>query len=154
MSELNRVHYINNQNHNFLIMSISRKTIVTGSLVAMVITSVAAINPACQKDDFKNLKVLPKNISSKDLQKIMVDEFQDGLGVGCNFCHAKEKGSLHFDYASDEKPEKEIARSMMLMTMDVNKKYFEVENPLIGDSVLTISCNTCHQGTPHPVRSE
>lgn len=128
--------------------------IVAGGLVAVVVISVAAINPIRQTGEFKNLKVLPKDIGSKDLQKIMVDEFQDGLGVGCNFCHAKEKGSLHLDFASDEKPEKEIARSMMLMTLDVNKKYFGVENPLIGDSVLTISCNTCHQGTPHPGRSE
>jgi len=44
------------------------------------------------------------------------------------------KGSLHLDYASDEKPEKGIARAMMRMAMDINKKYFQVEIPLIGDS--------------------
>jgi hypothetical protein len=98
--------------------------------------------------------VLPKDISSGALQKIMVDEFQDGLGVGCNFCHAQEKGSLHLDYASDEKPEKEIARSMMLMTMDINKKYFGDEHPLIGDSLMTISCVSCHHGTPHPEKTD
>jgi Photosynthetic reaction centre cytochrome C subunit len=124
--------------------------IVTGGLIAVVIISVAAINPTGETGEFKNLTVLPKDISSKDLQKIMVDEFQDGLGVSCNFCHAKEKGSLHLDYASDEKPEKEIARAMMRMTMDINNKYFGVEQPLIGDSVLAITCNRCHQGTAHP----
>lgn len=131
-------------------MLISKKMIVTGGLLGFVIISVAAIGPARKKDEFKNLKVLPKDISSKALQQIMVDVFQDGLGVGCNYCHAQEKGSLHLDYASDEKPEKEIARSMMQMTMDINKKYFGVEHPVIGDSVLTISCNTCHHGTAHP----
>ena len=120
---------------------------VTGILLSVVIISVAAIVPPQQQDEFKNLKVLPKDISSKALQQIMVDEFQDGLGVGCNFCHVQEKGSLHLDYASDEKPEKEIARSMMLMTMDINNRYFGVEHPLIGDSLLTISCSSCHQGT-------
>ena len=135
-------------------MLINRKIIVTGVLLAVVIISVAAIEPFPEKNEFKNLKVLPKDISSKDLQKIMVDEFQDGLGVGCNYCHAQEKGSLHLDYASDEKPEKEIARSMMLMTMDINKKYFGVEHPLIGDSLLTISCNSCHHGTPHPDKTD
>jgi len=130
------------------------KIISTSVLLAIVIIVVGAIEPPYQKDGFKNLKVLPKDISSKALQKIMVDEFQDGLGVSCNYCHAPEKGSLHLDYASDEKPEKEIARAMMLMTMDVNKKYFGVEHPLIGDSVLTISCNSCHHGTPHPDKSD
>jgi len=135
-------------------MIINRKIMVTGVLLAVVIISVAAIEPAHQKDEFKNLKVLPKDISSKALQKIMVDEFQDGLGVGCNYCHAPEKGSLHLDYASDEKPEKEIARSMMLMTMDINNKYFGVEHPVIGDSILTISCSSCHHGTAHPDKTD
>ena len=130
------------------------KIMLTGGLLAVVIISVGAIEPPYQKNEFKNLKVLPKDISSKALQKIMVDEFQDGLGVSCNYCHAPEKGSLHLDYASDEKPEKEIARSMMLMTMDINKKYFGVEQPLIGDSILTISCNSCHHGTPHPDKTD
>jgi len=130
------------------------KIISTGVLLAVVIIGVGAIEPPYQKDEFKNLKVLPKDISSKDLQKIMVDEFQDGLGISCNYCHAPEKGSLHLDYASDEKPEKEIARAMMLMTMDINNKYFGVEHPVIGDSVLTISCNSCHHGTPHPDKSD
>ena len=130
-------------------MQISKKFIVTVLLIVTVIISVAAIKPHHQ-NDFTNLQVLPKDISPKALQHIMVDEFQDALGVGCNFCHAQEKGSLHLDYASDEKPEKEIARSMMRMAMDINKKYFEVGNPLIGDSLMTVSCNTCHHGVAHP----
>ena len=134
-------------------MQINKKFTVTVLLVVTVIISVAAIKPHHQ-NDFTNLQVLPKDISPKALQHIMVDEFQDALGVGCNFCHAQEKGSLHLDYASDEKPEKEIARSMMRMAMDINKKYFEVEHPLIGDSLMTISCNTCHHGVAHPDPNE
>ena len=133
-------------------MQVNRKFIIVTVFVVAVIISFAAIEPARRKNEFTNLQVLPKDISPKALQQIMADEFQDALGVGCNFCHAKEKGSLHLDYASDEKPEKEIARSMMRMTMDINKKYFEVEHPLIGDSLMTISCNTCHHGVAHPAR--
>ena len=134
-------------------MQINKKFTVTLLLVVTVIVCVAAIKPHHQ-NDFTNLQVLPKDISPKALQHIMVDEFQDALGVGCNFCHAQEKGSLHLDYASDEKPEKEIARSMMRMAMDINKKYFEVEHPLIGDSLMTVSCNTCHHGVAHPDPNE
>jgi len=131
-------------------MRFNRKFIVVAVCIVAVISSVAAIEPTHPKNDYTNLQVLPKDISPKALQEIMVEDFQDALGVGCNFCHANEKGSLHLDYASDEKPEKEIARSMMRMTMDINKKYFEVEHPGIGDSLMTVSCNTCHNGVPHP----
>ena len=135
-------------------MKINKKFMIIAILVVVITISVAAMEPVKPKNDFTNLKVLPKDISSKALQKIMVDEFEDGLGVSCNNCHALEKGSLHLDYASDEKPEKEIARSMMRMTMDINKKYFGVEQPLIGDSLMTISCSSCHHGAPYPDKTD
>jgi hypothetical protein len=131
-------------------MQINRKFTVVTVLLIAGITSIAAIEPTQSKNNFTNLQVLPKDISPQALHHIMADEFQNGLGVKCNFCHAQAKDSVHLDFASDEKPEKEIARSMMRMTMDINKKYFEVEHPLIGDSVMVITCITCHHGMPHP----
>ena len=132
-------------------MRVNKKSSVISVLVVVGTISVAAISRTPKpNNDYKNLQVLPKDISPKALQHIMVDEFQDGLGVGCNFCHAQEKGSLHLDYASDEKPEKQIARGMMCMAMDINNKYFEVEHPLLGDSLMTVSCFTCHHGVAHP----
>ncbi len=135
-------------------MYVKQKTILSGLLLVVLIISISAIESPHKNSEFKNLKVLPKDISTKALQQIMVDEFQDGLGVGCNYCHVKENGSLHLDYASDEKPEKEIARSMMLMSMDINKKYFGVEHPLIGDSLMEISCISCHHGAAHPDKTD
>jgi len=99
---------------------------------------------------YKNLKVLPKNISSKDLQSIMVDDFQDDLGITCSFCHAPAKDGHGLDFESDAKPEKEITRAMMRMTIGINKKYFKIKHPLIGSNALTITCNTCHKGQPFP----
>jgi hypothetical protein len=131
-------------------MQINNKFKIMAVLTVAGIISAALVKPGSSKNDYTNLQVLPKDISAKALQMIMVDEFQDGLGVGCNFCHAQEKGSLHLDYASDAKPEKEIARAMMRMTMDINKKYFMVEQPVIGDSLMMISCSNCHHGVAHP----
>jgi Photosynthetic reaction centre cytochrome C subunit len=97
-----------------------------------------------------NLKVLPKDISHEDLDKIM-GEFKNALGVRCNFCHAQSKDDpKRIDWASDEKPEKQSARYMMKMTTRINKKFFHVKKPMIGDSTLAISCGTCHNGKPHP----
>ena len=129
---------------------ISRKLLV----ILFLSISVAAIADATisksEDEKYVNLKVLPKNISSKDLQKIMVDDFEDGLGVACNFCHAANKTTGQLDFASDAKPEKEIARSMMRMTMGINKIYFKIKHPMLGATTLTISCNTCHNGVAFP----
>jgi hypothetical protein len=132
-------------------MSLLRKFFVITGLSATVLVAVAAIKPGGPPDiKYKNLKVLPKNISSKKLSEIMVDEFPDDLGVSCNFCHAENKDTHKPDYASDEKPEKQIARAMMRMTIGINKKNFNLKHPMIGDSTLAITCNTCHHGNPHP----
>lgn len=103
---------------------------------------------------YTNLKVLPKNISSKQLQELMVDDFQDGLGVTCNFCHANNPNGHGLDFASDAKPEKEIARAMMRLTLGINKKYFKVKHAQFGDVVLTVTCNTCHRGEAFPEGGE
>ncbi|MDO6429562.1 c-type cytochrome [Flavitalea sp. BT771] len=108
----------------------------------------AAIDPP--KSEYRNLKVLPANITSKAMSKIMVDEFSDALGVSCGFCHAEEAGSHRLDYASDAKPEKAMARIMMRMTLRINKQYFNGKHPKLEDPALVITCNTCHNGQPHP----
>lgn len=132
-------------------MKASRKGLVISALSLTVIGSVAAIEPAKEPASaFKNLKVLPKNISQKQLSLIMVDQFQDELGVSCNFCHSENKDTHKPDYASDEKPEKQIARMMMRMTNRINKKYFLLRHAMTGDSTSIVTCGTCHQGKPQP----
>jgi hypothetical protein len=134
-------------------MKTNNKFLIIGALACIVVISAAATSapkPKEENSEFVNLKVLPKNISSKDLQKIMVDDFEDGLGVSCNFCHAANKSTGKFDFASDEKPEKEIARAMMRMTIGINKKYFKIKHPMIGNDALTTTCNTCHNGVAFP----
>ena len=132
-------------------MKASRKGLVISALSLTVIGSVAAIEPAKEPASaFKNLKVLPKNISQKQLSVIMVDQFQDELGVSCNFCHSENKDTHKPDYASDEKPEKQIARMMMRMTNRINKKYFLLRHAMTGDSTSIVTCGTCHQGHPQP----
>ena len=129
-------------------MVFKKKYVVISVLACTVAIAVAALPSA--NSEFRNLRVLPKNISSQNLSKIMIDDFEDGLGVSCTFCHEQGKDSLRLDYASDAKPEKQIARRMMTMTMGINKKYFGLKHPLLGDSVLVINCITCHNGQPRP----
>lgn len=72
---------------------------------------------------FKNLQILPKDISDHDLDSVM-HHFSVSLGVRCNFCHVVDTAARRMDAASDAKPEKNIARKMMLMAIDINKNYF------------------------------
>jgi len=100
------------------------------------------------QDKFKNLKVLPKDISEDQLFKIM-DNFNHSLGVSCEFCHAKKAGTEDLDFPSDDKPEKEIARKMYTMTAAINNKYFNFTQS--KDAPQAITCFTCHKGEPRPV---
>src|SRR5579859_6698339 len=110
-------------------MSRYKKMRIIAGMAVLVVIGGAAASPGQPESEFRNLKVLPKDISSKRLQQIMVDEFDDGLGVGCGFCHAEAKGSHKLDYASDAKPEKSIARGMMRMAIKMNRKYFQLKHP-------------------------
>ena len=118
------------------------------SLLISLVTMISATLPSgSSQDKFKNLKILPKNISEAALDKIM-DDFKMALGVDCNYCHTKNLVATELDFASDKKPEKEIARKMMTMTMDINKKYFDFNKN--ESSIQAVTCNTCHRGNERP----
>jgi hypothetical protein len=133
-------------------MSLNRKTGVALIISLVIIGGIAATKPP-EEHKFKNLKVLPKNISHEDLDKVM-DAFKEALGVKCNFCHAasKDSNSHRLDFASDEKPEKNIARKMYKMTAKINKKYFNYNRNEEGEPIPTVECMTCHHGKEHPGR--
>lgn len=110
-------------------------------------------NPAAEADAAdtdsapRNLKVLPQDISRQDLKKMM-NQFADGLGVPCSYCHARNSQSNKLDFASDENPIKQTARFMITMTADINTKYLGQ----LGDRRFSppITCGNCHQGQVEP----
>jgi hypothetical protein len=125
--------------------------------------------------DFKNLQILPKDISNHDLDSVM-HHFSASLGVRCNFCHVRNEAEKKMDFASDDKPEKKVARKMMLMAIDINKNYFkgmdmdmdhDMDSSMNKDMhhdmdttmmnaepskymLQTVTCFTCHRGDAHP----
>ena len=127
------------------------KNIATIICLLAVVTFSALTSMRADRDDHpgpKNLKVLPKNIPHEVLHKVM-DEWATALGVHCNFCHAKgDDGKM--DFASDAKPEKNMARHMYKMAAKINDKYFEGKKDSLGMVIGDIKCITCHHGSPHP----
>src|SRR5215471_3942315 len=128
-------------------MKSNKKIVVVATLALFVIIGIAASRPPDEK--FKNIKVLPKNISDQTLDKVM-DEFAKSLGVKCNFCHV-QIDSTNWDMASDQKPEKSVARKMIKMSNRINKEFFKAKTKYGQENaVLEIRCMTCHRGDPHP----
>ena len=128
-----------------------RKTIlVSVALISVVLVSLAFSAPPEDKK-FKNLKILPKNISEKDLDSVM-HGFTRGLGVRCDFCHVPT-ADRKMDFASDEKPEKKIARKMMKMATKINKKYFNYNKDDQGKMIQSLTCYSCHHGEQRPAKN-
>lgn len=111
---------------------------------------------------FTNLQILPKDISEDALDSVM-HHFTASLDVKCNYCHVKNNDTQKLDFAKDDKPEKLIARKMMLMTIDVNKNHFQQIEESMEDGMALprdtaavsymlkyVTCYTCHHGDPHP----
>ena len=128
-------------------MRINNSIKIVCLLMSLVMAISATLPLKYQQNEFKNLKILPKDISEAALDKIM-DDFKMALGVDCNYCHAKNTLTTELDFASDKKPEKEIARKMMTMTMDINKKYFDFNKNING--IQSVTCVTCHRGRERP----
>ena len=131
---------------------IKPKTII----FSLLITAVAAMGASANLQETvaqpkRNLKVLPKNISRENLGKVM-DEWKGALGVKCNFCHAASADNPRkLNFASDAKPEKEMARQMFTMTGKINKKFFHAKKGEDGMTAMAaVNCNTCHNGQAHP----
>ena len=98
----------------------------------------------------KNLKVLPKDTPKEKLQATMVG-FARSLGVRCPFCHVGQEGQplTTFDFVSDQKPTKDVARGMLKMVRSINKDLHKMRIPELNR--VEVQCITCHRGRPRPM---
>ena len=105
--------------------------------LVIALTIVVAASPAAAQEP-KNVQLL-KGLTPTQLQRTM-NMMRASLGVHCDFCHVMKDNN--WDFASDEKDEKKVARKMIQMTMDLNNNVFKR---------TAVSCNSCHRGSLHPV---
>ena len=121
-------------------------TIVFGVSVAAAQTGAPQM--AFANPPHKNLKVLPQDIAGPQLLGTM-KIFSQSLGVRCTFCHVGEEGKplSSFDFASDAKQEKQMARKMLAMVHRINREDFGVTD----FSKVKVTCFTCHRGSKHPL---
>ena len=103
---------------------------------------------AAAEGGYKNLKILPKDISRQQLGNVM-QGFARSLGVGCDHCHMGES-MQSMDWPNDDKDEKKNAREMMRLVRTINEG--------LGSLTRTdrpraeVTCETCHRGLAVPPR--
>jgi len=105
-------------------------------------------------EKMKNPSALPKNITAKELGAVMRG-FTGALGVRCSYCHVGEEGQdlREYDFASDAKPAKAKARTMITMVDAVNGQYLSQLSRETSHGIK-VSCVTCHHGVPVPMPLE
>jgi hypothetical protein len=119
-----------------------------GVSVAVAQTATLSVPPPFAIPPYKNLKVFPKDIARGDLLANM-KFFSQSLGVRCTYCHVGEEGKplSTFDFASDAKDKKLIARKMLAMVHRINQNEFGVTD----FSKVKVTCFTCHRGSTKPL---
>jgi hypothetical protein len=120
--------------------------------LAVIIAPPALLSQAAGRfppDSLINVQVFPRTTPVPEVMAAM-RSFAMGLGVRCQFCHVGEEGMPleRFDFASDEKRTKLVARQMMRMVQEVNRRL----DTLPGRTAtgLEVSCATCHRGVSKP----
>jgi hypothetical protein len=122
-------------------------------LAALLLAACAAMQAQkhqqvrADQSEFKNLQVLPSNIKHDDLIATM-RAFSRALGTRCDHCHVENpQGSKErFDFASDAKKEKGVARTMLRMTRNINEQYIS----RVDEKAQKVTCWTCHTGHTVP----
>ncbi|MGA2569330.1 MAG: c-type cytochrome [Terracidiphilus sp.] len=103
-----------------------------------------------------NLKVLPKNLTGREVHEIM-EKWAGSLGVHCDTCHVADPNNIgpngrpRLNFPDDSKPDKQIARIMYTMTQQVNTDYISKAMDLdAGAMGMPVTCGTCHRGHKMP----
>lgn len=118
----------------------------TAWLAATIVT--AQRNPI--PETFTNLQILPRDATRASLVAVMRD-FAMQLDVRCQHCHVGEGDDLStFDFASDARPAKAVARRMLLMVQSINGLLEGVGEPAAAGAPK-VTCFTCHRGSIKPL---
>jgi hypothetical protein len=165
-----------------LVPNLAARPSIRIPLAAALIALIAPLAPAPARaqmvvpDSFTNLKVLPKDITKPQLLGTM-RSFSLGLGVRCDYCHARADSSgaaaerapaplgapgapgaagrpggppERLNFASDAKEQKRIARGMLQMVHGINADYLARIAELKDSSRVEVQCVTCHHGVAIP----
>ncbi len=101
-------------------------------------------------DSLVNTHIIPRSTSVTQVVGTMRN-YASYLGVRCQYCHVGEEGQPleRFDFPSDQKRAKLVARQMMRMVEEINRRIDTIPGrPSPG---VQVTCGTCHHGVARPV---
>lgn len=127
-----------------------RFAFVSIAFVAVAGSLGAQVQGKFPPDSLINTKVFPHNTPVTEVIGAMRN-FSGALGVRCQFCHVGQEGQPldQFDFAKDEKRTKLVARQMMRMVQEINRRLDTL--PERKTDGLQVTCATCHRGLNRPV---
>ena len=121
-------------------------------MLVIGISSFASAQPPGKfpPDSLINTQVIPHATPVIEVVGTMRN-FTSALGVRCQFCHVGREGQplAQFDFASDQKRNKLVARQMMRMVAEINRRLDTI--PERGKPPVTATCMTCHRGVNRPI---
>lgn len=119
-------------------------------LFAVLVACLVGANPASAQipTTFTNLQVLPKDITRAELVSTMRD-IAGALGVRCAHCHVGPDNLQGMNFATDERPVKVAARTMLQMVRTINADF--ISKVPAGDTKRQqVTCFTCHRREAKP----
>lgn len=128
--------------------------VVVGAFLSTIAKDLCARDPTSRNTDatalpgrMTNLRVLSQTLSAAEIEDLM-NEYNQDLGVSCDYCHTQDPRTHKADYVSDDNPRKQTARVMITMLEEINTKYLAQ----LDDSryAALVSCGNCHQGRTDP----
>ncbi|MEO8576446.1 MAG: c-type cytochrome [Gemmatimonadales bacterium] len=121
-------------------------------ILMLTATSVASAQPAHKfpPDSLRNTQVIPRSTPVIEVIGTMRN-FTSALGVRCTYCHVGSESIdlSEYDFATDQKRNKVVARQMMRMLAEVNARLDTI--PGREHPAITATCMTCHHGVSRPV---
>ena len=127
----------------------ARRTFASLLVFALATPLTASAQEWSWPERAENLQVLPADFPPERLSAVMRG-FTRALGVRCTYCHVGEEGQplSTFDFASDDNPKKDIARTMLRMLGVINDTLATIDPS--GPKRVNMWCHTCHRGRPRP----
>ena len=118
-------------------------------LIACPVTLLAQGPGKFPPDSLVNTKIIPHSTPVPQVIGTMRN-FTSDLGVRCPFCHVGQEGTplSQFDFPSDKKRTKLVARQMMAMVQEINRRLDTI--PARPEFVVEVTCATCHRGVSRP----
>jgi len=112
------------------------------SMVRDVLSRIAGRESMPAESVFKDIRVM-KGMPAGRLVRVMDMGLSRSLGVGCDHCHVVG------DWAKEDKPKKQIARDMWVMTQRLNQETLPAIKGLESKPPV-VNCTTCHRGSRIP----